>query len=85
MVRLSDDGPIDEQQLRHDRAAHHLDMVVQQLSLTLSSVRAELCGIVKAAGAGLRHQSIMRDFGLDVLACFWPGSSAAFGITLRSG
>ena len=34
-----------------------------QPSVTLSSGEAEFYGLVKAAGAGLGHQSIMRDFG----------------------
>ena len=37
-----------------------------QPSVTLSSGEAEFYGLVKAAGAGLGHQSIMRDFGLQV-------------------
>ena len=37
-----------------------------QPSVTLSSGEAEFYGVVKAAGAGLGHQSIMADFGLEV-------------------
>ena len=37
-----------------------------QPSVTLSSGEAEFYWLVKAAGSGLGHQSIMRDFGLSV-------------------
>ena len=41
--------------------------------------------MVKAAGAGFGHQSIMRDFGLAVPVRVWTDSSAALGISTRSG
>ena len=56
-----------------------------QPSVTLSSGEAEFYGLVKAAGAGLGHQSIMRDFGLTVPVRVWTDSSAAIGIATRSG
>ena len=56
-----------------------------QPSVTLSSGEAEFYGLVKAAGAGLGHQSIMRDFGLTVPVRVWTDSSAALGISTRSG
>ena len=56
-----------------------------QPSVTLSSGEAEFYGLVKAAGAGLGHQSIMRDFGLETPVRVWTDSSAAIGISTRSG
>ena len=56
-----------------------------QPSVTLSSGEAEFYGLVKAAGAGLGHQSIMADFGLRVPVRVWTDSSAALGISTRSG
>ena len=56
-----------------------------QPSVTLSSGEAEFYGLVKAAGAGLGHQSIMSDFGLSVPVRVWTDSSAALGISTRSG
>ena len=56
-----------------------------QPSVTLSSGEAEFYGLVKAAGAGLGHQSIMRGFGLKTPVHVWNDSSAALGISTRSG
>ena len=56
-----------------------------QPSVTLSSGEAEFYGLVKAAGAGLGHQSLMRDLGLELPVCTWTDSSAALGIATRSG
>ena len=56
-----------------------------QPSVTLSSGEAEFYGLVKAAGAGLGHQSLMRDVGVDLPVCTWTDSSAAIGIASRSG
>ncbi len=56
-----------------------------QPSGTLSSGEAEFYGLVKASGAGLGHQSLLRDMGLDVPVCVWTDSSAALGIATRSG
>ena len=53
--------------------------------VTLSSGEAEFYGLVKAAGAGLGHQSIMSDFGLRMPVRVWTDSSAALGIAGRSG
>ena len=41
--------------------------------------------MVKAAGAGLGHQWLMRDIGLELPVCVWTDSSAALGIAFRSG
>ena len=56
-----------------------------QPSVTLSSGEAEFYGRVKAAGAGLGHQSLMKDVGLELPVCVWTDSSAALGIASRSG
>ena len=56
-----------------------------QPSLTFSSGEAEFYGLVKAAGAGLGHQSVLRDFGLETPVRVWTDSSAAIGISTRSG
>ena len=56
-----------------------------QPSVTLSSGEAEFYVLVKASGAGLGHQSLMRDLGLNLPVCVWTDSSAALGIATRSG
>ena len=56
-----------------------------QQSVTLSSGEAEFNGLAKAPGAGLGHQSLLRDMGLDMPVCVWTDSSAALGIATRSG
>ena len=56
-----------------------------QPSVTLSSGEAEFYGLVKASGAGLGHQSLMKDLGLNLPVCVWTDSSAALGIATRSG
>ena len=40
---------------------------------------------MKAAGAGLGHQSLMKDVGVNLPVCSWTDSSAALGIASRSG
>ena len=55
-----------------------------QQSVTLSSGEAEFYGLVKAAGADLGRQSIMKDFGHDTPVRVWIDSSAALGISIRS-
>ena len=40
---------------------------------------------MKAAGAGLGHQSLMKDVGIDLPVSVWTDSSAALGIASRSG
>ena len=55
-----------------------------QPSVTLSSGEAEFYGLVKAAGEGLGHRSIMRDFGLSVPVRVWTDSSAALGISISA-
>ena len=56
-----------------------------QPSVTLSSGEAEYYGLVKAAGAGLGHQSLMLDLGVELPVVAWTDSSAALGIASRSG
>ena len=56
-----------------------------QPSVTLSLGEAEFYGLAKAAGAGLGHQSFLKDMGLEMPVCVWTDSSAAIGITTRSG
>ena len=56
-----------------------------QPSVTLSSGKAEYYGLVKAAGAGLGHQSLMNDLGIKLPVRAWTDSSAAIGIASRSG
>jgi hypothetical protein len=56
-----------------------------QPSVTLSSGEAEFYGLVKASGAGLGHQSLLRDLGLSLPVCVWTDSSAALEIATRSG
>jgi hypothetical protein len=56
-----------------------------QPSVTLSSGEAEYYGLVKAAGAGLGHQSLMLDLGVELPVVCWTDSSAAIGIASRSG
>ena len=56
-----------------------------QPSVTLSSGEAEYYGLVKAAGAGLGHQSLMQDLRLKLPVTVWTDSSAAIGIASRSG
>ena len=56
-----------------------------QASVTLSSGEAEFYGLVKAAGAGLGHQSLMDDLGVHLPVRVWTDSSAALGIASRSG
>ena len=56
-----------------------------QPSVTLSSGEAEYYGLVKAAGAGLGHQSLMGDLDVQLPVRAWTDSSAALGIASRSG
>ena len=54
-----------------------------QPSVTLSSGEAEFYGVVKASGAALGQQSLMRDLGCDPKVRVWTDSSAAIGISAR--
>ena len=76
---------VDQWRMRDDRVARHpyleLDSAVSDALLG----RGEFYGLVKAAGAGLGHQSIMQDFGLKTPVRVWTDSSAAIGISTRSG
>ena len=56
-----------------------------QPSVTLSSGEAEFYGVVKAAGAALGQQSLLRDLNCDLPVRVWTDSSAALGICSRSG
>ena len=56
-----------------------------QPSVILSSGEAEFYGVVKAAGAALGHQSLLRDLDCDVPVRVWTDSSAALGICGRAG
>ena len=56
-----------------------------QTLVSLSSGEAEYYGIVKGAAAGLGHQAIMSDYGVDMPVRLWSDSSAALGIAKRSG
>ena len=56
-----------------------------QTLVSLSSGEAEYDGIVKGAAAGLGHQAIMSDYGVDLQVRVWSDSSAALGIAKRSG
>ena len=56
-----------------------------QTTISLSSGEAEYYGFVKGAAAGLGHQAIMSDFGINMGVRLWTDSSAALGISKRSG
>ena len=56
-----------------------------QASVALSSGEAEFYGVVKAAGAGLGYQALMRDFGVDVAVTVFTDSTATIGISSRQG
>ena len=57
-----------------------------QPSISLSSGEAEYYGVVKASGIAIGQQSLMRDLGMaKVKVRVWTDSSAAMGISKRSG
>ena len=56
-----------------------------QTTVSLSSGEAEYYGLVKGAAAGLGHQAIMSDYGVNLPVRCWTDSSAAIGISKRSG
>ena len=56
-----------------------------QSTVSLSSGEAECYGLVKGGAAGLGHQAIMNDYGVDLPVRLWTDSSAALGISKRSG
>ena len=56
-----------------------------QTLVSLSSGEAEYYGLVKGAAAGLGHQAIMSDYGVDMPVRVWSDSSAALGVSKRSG
>jgi hypothetical protein len=56
-----------------------------QASVALSSGEAEFYGVVKAAGAGLGYQALMRDFGVDAPVVVFTDSTATIGISSRQG
>ena len=56
-----------------------------QPSISLSSGEAEYYGVVKAAGIALGHQLLMADVGMYASVRCWTDSTAAVGISGRSG
>ena len=56
-----------------------------QASVALSSGEAEFYGVVKASGAGLGYQALMRDFGVDLPVTVYTDSTATIGISSRQG
>ena len=56
-----------------------------QTTVSLSSGEAEYYGLVKAGAAGLGHQAIMSDYGINLPVRLWTDSSAALGIAKSSG
>ena len=56
-----------------------------QRQVTMSSGEAELSGVVRAAAEGLGLQSIARDLGIECALDLHTDSSAAEGISKRSG
>ena len=56
-----------------------------QTLVSLSSGESEYYGIFKGAAAGLGHQAIMNDYGVNMPVRLWSDSSAALGIAKRSG
>ena len=56
-----------------------------QTSVSLSSGEAEFYGVVRAAGAALGQQSLLKDLGYAIDVCAWTDSSAALGICQRQG
>ena len=56
-----------------------------QTAVSFSLGEAEYYGLVKGAAAGLGHQAIMSDFGIDMPVRLWTDSSAALGIAKSSG
>ena len=60
-------------------------MVVDTAFRHQSSGEAKFYGLVKAVGAGLGHRPIMVDLGLCVPVRVWSDSSAALGISTKSG
>ena len=54
-------------------------------SVALSSGEAEFYGVVRGAGQGLGHQSLISDLGLPLPLRMWTDSSAAIGICSRQG
>ena len=56
-----------------------------QTTVSLSSGEAEYYGLVKGGAAGLGHQAIMSDLGINFPVRLWTDSSAALSIAKRSG
>ena len=51
-----------------------------QASISLFSGEAEFCGVVRAVGVALGHQSLMHDMGYVLPVRVWTDSSAAMGV-----
>ena len=56
-----------------------------QATVALSSAEAELVAAVRGAAEGLAVQSLVRDFGCDCELRVHLDSSAAIGVTRRTG
>ena len=56
-----------------------------QSSVSMSSGEAEFYGVVRAAGIALGQQALLRDLGCDLPVRVWTDSSAAMGISQRTG
>ena len=56
-----------------------------QSTVSLSSGEAECYGMVKGGAAGIGHRAIMSDYGKYLPVKLWTDSSAALGISKRSG
>ena len=53
--------------------------------ISLSSGEAELYGVVKASGMGVRYQALLDDLGLSLTVCICTDSSVIMGICSRQG
>ena len=56
-----------------------------QSSVSLSSGEAEFYGVVRAAGTALGQQALLKDLGIELPVRVWTDSSAAMGISQRTG
>ena len=58
---------------------------ITQAVIALSSGKAEYCGIVKGASAGLGMRSVLSDLGCKVRLVVFSDSSAVIGMASRKG
>ena len=56
-----------------------------QPTITLSSGKAELHGVVKGAAAGLGMLSLLADLGIRIKLRLWMDSTASIGMCKRQG